>query len=58
MTNSIRIVAVVVTHNRCQLLNRCLLHLKKQIIPLDEIIVVNNASSDGTLEMLKEMLWS
>ncbi len=55
MANSIKTLAVVVTHNRCQLLKRCLFYLKKQTVPLDEIIVVNNASTDGTEEMLKEM---
>ena len=55
MISSIKTIAVVVTHNRCQLLKRCLFYLKQQTEPCDEIIVVNNASTDGTEEMLKEM---
>ena len=48
-------VAVVVTHNRCKLLKRCIEHLQRQTATLDQILVINNASSDGTLELLYEM---
>ncbi len=46
------ICAVVVTFNRKELLRRCLTGLLAQTLTLDKIIVVNNASEDGTKEML------
>ena len=46
------IAAVVVTHNRLPLLKECLEALRKQSQPVDEIIVVDNDSSDGTSEWL------
>jgi len=45
-------LAVIVTHNRCSLLERCLDHLLSQTLPPTEIFVVNNASTDGTTAML------
>lgn len=49
---SYKIAAVVVTYNRLELLKECVSALKKQTRKLDEIIVVNNSSTDGTLEWL------
>ena len=49
-----RIVAVVVTHNRRMLLSRCLDNLLAQSRQPDLILVVNNASSDGTVKMLEQ----
>jgi rhamnopyranosyl-N-acetylglucosaminyl-diphospho-decaprenol beta-1,3/1,4-galactofuranosyltransferase len=49
-----RIAAVVLTHNRCHLLDECLDALSHQVRLLDEIVVVDNASTDGTAEMLKQ----
>ncbi len=46
-------LAVIVTYNRCALLERCLDHLLSQTVPPTEILVVNNASTDGTLAMLE-----
>lgn len=46
------IVAVVVTFNRLELLKECLAALKAQTVALQEIIVINNCSSDGTTEYL------
>jgi rhamnopyranosyl-N-acetylglucosaminyl-diphospho-decaprenol beta-1,3/1,4-galactofuranosyltransferase len=48
-----KILAAVVTHNRCELLSRCLDHLEQQSRAPDTILVIDNASSDGTPEMLK-----
>ena len=48
-----RILAAVVTYNREKLLERCIDHLKKQTRPPDDIVVINNGSTDGTLAMLK-----
>lgn len=47
-----KILALVVTHNRCTLLSRCLDHLLLQTRPANEILVINNASEDGTVHML------
>jgi GT2 family glycosyltransferase len=49
----VKILAAVVTHNREKLLERCIDHLRKQTRPPDDIVVINNNSTDGTLAMLK-----
>jgi GT2 family glycosyltransferase len=46
------VAAVVVTYNRVELLKKCIQALKKQTKRVDEIIVVNNSSTDGTLDWL------
>lgn len=51
--NKIKIAAVVVTYNRLELLKECITALKNQTRNLDEIIVVNNDSTDGTKEWLE-----
>lgn len=38
---------VVVTYNRLELLQQCLQKLEKQTYPIDSLMVVNNASTDG-----------
>jgi rhamnopyranosyl-N-acetylglucosaminyl-diphospho-decaprenol beta-1,3/1,4-galactofuranosyltransferase len=48
------IAAVVVTYNRKVLLCECLDALLKQTRPLDAIYVIDNASTDGTRELLEE----
>jgi GT2 family glycosyltransferase len=45
--------AVVVTHNRRAMLGRCLEALAEQRRRPDRILVVDNASTDGTHEMLE-----
>lgn len=47
-----KITAVVVTHNRFELLKACIASLQSQHLPLSEIIVINNGSTDGTAEWL------
>ena len=47
-----RILAAIVTHNRCDLLQRCLDHIEAQTLVPDGVLVVNNASTDGTEAML------
>lgn len=49
-----RIVAVVVTYNRKELLCECLDALLGQTVPVGRIVVVNNASTDGTLDLIAE----
>ncbi len=51
-----RICVVVVTYNRIQLLQECVLALREQTKKLDGIIVVNNNSIDGTKEWLENQL--
>ena len=51
--SSSRICAVVVTYNRKTLLEECLSALQNQTRPLDEIIVIDNASTDGTDAFVK-----
>jgi len=46
------IAAVVVTFNRFELLKKCVQSLKNQTRRIDEILVINNNSTDGTLEWL------
>jgi len=46
-------LAVIVTYNRRELLGRCIDHLQAQTCAPDSILVINNASSDGTVEMLQ-----
>lgn len=46
------ILAAIVTHNRCQLLSRCIDHIQVQERPPDALVVINNGSTDNTLAML------
>lgn len=48
------VAAVVVTYNRKQLLTECLDALLAQTRPVDKIILIDNASTDGTPDLLKE----
>jgi len=47
-----KILAAIVTHNRCELLERCIDHLQMQTRLPDLILVVNNGSTDATIDML------
>ncbi|WP_150540282.1 glycosyltransferase family 2 protein [Actinobacillus vicugnae] len=51
------ICAVVVTYNRKELLLECLQALQNQSYPLTHIVVVNNASTDGTVDFLRAKGW-
>ena len=46
---------VIVTYNRELLLRECIRHVKAQTVPAAKIIIVNNASTDGTSAYLKEL---
>ena len=48
------VCAVVVTYRRQQMIEACLNGLLRQTRPPDHIVVVENASGDGTLEFLRE----
>jgi GT2 family glycosyltransferase len=47
------VAAAVVTYNRKDVLRQCLCALLSQTLTLDEVIVVDNASSDGTAAMVE-----
>jgi GT2 family glycosyltransferase len=49
----VKILAAVVTYNRRELLSRCIDQLQAQGRAPDAILIVNNASEDGTVEMLE-----
>lgn len=49
-----KVVAVVVTFNRKALLLECLDALLKQTYPVEQIYLIDNASTDGTPEVLAE----
>jgi rhamnopyranosyl-N-acetylglucosaminyl-diphospho-decaprenol beta-1,3/1,4-galactofuranosyltransferase len=48
-----RVCAVVATYNRRHLLTECLAAVQGQSRPVQQILVVNNASADGTAKMLR-----
>ncbi|MGB9767171.1 MAG: glycosyltransferase [Sulfurihydrogenibium sp.] len=48
------VCAVVVTYNRKQLLIECLESLRKQTRPVQGIYLIDNASTDGTPDLLLE----
>jgi rhamnopyranosyl-N-acetylglucosaminyl-diphospho-decaprenol beta-1,3/1,4-galactofuranosyltransferase len=48
-----KILAAVVTHNRRDLLRRCIVHLEGQTRAPDRILIIDNASTDGTAAMLR-----
>ena len=48
------VAAVVVTFNRKELLCECLDALLAQTFPVSRIVLVDNASTDGTYELLAE----
>jgi len=52
LSSAPRVVVVVVTHNRSAMLRECLEALAAQTHPVAEVVLVDNASTDGTLERL------
>lgn len=48
-----RICVVIVTYNRKELLFNLLGAISRQSVPVDAIVIVDNKSSDGTIEFLK-----
>lgn len=51
---AIKYAVVIVTHNREHLLRECIDNVKNQTIAPNSIIVVNNASTDGTKKYLED----
>jgi len=54
MAETKKIAVVVVTYNRLELLKECIIALKNQTRKSDEIVIVNNDSTDGTKEWLNK----
>lgn len=52
--DKIKICAVIVTYNRKELLTRCLEAVKQQTYKVDDIYIIDNASTDGTSEHLEK----
>jgi len=50
----VRVCAVVVTYNRRALLQECLEALGQQTRPPDHVMVIDNASTDGTADFVRE----
>lgn len=50
---SLKLGVVIVTYNRLDLLKECLRACANQTAPFSKIIVVNNASTDGTTELIR-----
>jgi rhamnopyranosyl-N-acetylglucosaminyl-diphospho-decaprenol beta-1,3/1,4-galactofuranosyltransferase len=48
-----RVVAVVVTFNRKELLVQCLDAIARQTVPVAEVVLVDNASTDGTADAVR-----
>jgi rhamnopyranosyl-N-acetylglucosaminyl-diphospho-decaprenol beta-1,3/1,4-galactofuranosyltransferase len=49
------VAAVVVTRNRVEQLDKCIRLLREQTRRVDEIVVVDNASTDGTADLLRRL---
>lgn len=54
MTNKPHVSVVILTFNRAEDLKRCLNSLERQSVRNTEIIVIDNGSTDGTLDLVKE----
>lgn len=48
------VICIVVTFNRKKLLKRCIDSLLSQTKKIDKILIVDNASTDGTIEFINE----
>lgn len=48
-------LAIVVTYNRKELLKKCIHHLLNQTIQKLDILIVDNASTDGTGELVQNL---
>ena len=48
-----KVLISVVTYNRINLLKRCIRSIEKQTYKFEKLLIVNNGSTDGTLNFLK-----
>ncbi|MEA2426991.1 MAG: rhamnopyranosyl-N-acetylglucosaminyl-diphospho-decaprenol beta,3/1,4-galactofuranosyltransferase, partial [Thermoleophilaceae bacterium] len=49
------VAAAVVTHNRRELLGQCVEAILAQTRPVSKVLVIDNASTDGTGDHLREL---
>jgi GT2 family glycosyltransferase len=54
MNGAPRVSAVIPVHNRAELLARLLATMRLQTVPFHEIVVVDNASTDGAAELARQ----
>ena len=52
-----KVLTIVVTHNRSELLERCLDWINSQSDPSQEVLVINNGSTDNTEEILRKKIF-
>jgi GT2 family glycosyltransferase len=52
----LQIAVLVVTYNRKELLRQCLAALLQQTAKIEHLVIVDNASTDGTTEWLREWM--
>lgn len=58
MKNNHKVAAIVVTYNRKELLRECLEALKKQTMQVLDVLIIDNASTDGTYEFIEDLVQS
>lgn len=56
MNNKLEVTAVIVTFNRKQALSNILMAVAKQTYPISNVLVVDNASTDGTASYISDKL--
>ena len=47
-----KVLAAIVTFNRLELLKRCIQNINKQTRKAEDLLIINNSSTDGTSEYL------
>lgn len=52
--NSKKVLTIIVTYNRVNLLKRCILAVQNQSYKNNELLVINNSSTDNTADYLSE----
>ena len=50
-----RVAVAIVTYNRLEILHECVAAVKRQTVTADEVIVIDNGSTDGTHEWLSSV---
>ncbi len=53
--NKVKVNAVVVTYNRVELLKECVTAIENQTYKINKLFIINNASTDNTIEEVEKM---